>query len=138
MLGSDRKWLNRPGASASAVQQLKQALAVELPEAYFDLLSYSNGGEGPLPRHPLRCCLDPAEVVTTNWRKKAFEQFFPGFVVFGGNGGGELLAFDIRDCEPWAVMTIDMTDINLEESVVPVATTFTDFLDMLGISKERD
>ena len=132
MLGSDKQWLKRPGASTSSIQELKQTLSIELPDAYFDLLSFSNGGEGPLPCQPLNCCLDSAETVTKNWREKAFEAFFSGFVVFGGNGGGELLAFDVRDRKPWAIVAIDMANINLDESVVPVAATFDEFLAMLG------
>jgi hypothetical protein len=135
MINSDGEWLKRPGAKASAIHELRQALSVELPDAYFDFLSFSNGGEGPLPCPPFNCCLDAVEAVTRNWREKMFEEFFPGFVVIGGNGAGELIAFDIRDREPWGVVAIDMTNIDLDESVLPVAAGFDEFRAMLGISK---
>lgn len=45
----DREWAAAPGASNAALEQLRRAAPVQLPESYFALLAESYGGEGPLP-----------------------------------------------------------------------------------------
>ena len=42
-------WSGNEGASAAALDTLRAAAPRELPSEYYQLLEYSNGGEGPLP-----------------------------------------------------------------------------------------
>ena len=44
-----RTWYPAPPAARDRLEQLRQAAWVELPESYYRLLSFSDGGEGPLP-----------------------------------------------------------------------------------------
>jgi hypothetical protein len=53
------------------------------------------------------------------------------FFVFGGNGGGEYLAFDMRDGAPWPVVTIDM--VVGPASAEIVAPSFDAFIPLIGI-----
>ena len=48
-----REWRKAEGASQEAIALLKSVAPVDLPESYFSLLSFSNGGEGPLAVQPL-------------------------------------------------------------------------------------
>jgi predicted metal-dependent HD superfamily phosphohydrolase len=134
MFPAGRKWFKFPGASREALEALRAGAGVELPGEYFDLLAFSNGGEGPLDVMPLNFCLDSAEdALRRNQVEKLYEEFFPGFFVFGTSGGGEYIAFDLRGARPWPVVAIDATNIDLDESVDPIAVDFKSFLGHVGV-----
>jgi hypothetical protein len=128
----DRDWHAVAGASESAIEQLRKAVPRQLPASYLALLRTTNGGEGPLARQPYYLQLDPAEVVAEASASKQHEEFFPGFVVIGSNGAGEFIALDARKPGPLAVVAIDMTNIDLDESVEPIAPDFDAFIDLIG------
>lgn len=48
-----REWFANPPASADALAALRAAAPVTLPEAYYQLLADSDGGEGPLSVQPI-------------------------------------------------------------------------------------
>lgn len=126
-----RTWYPAPPAARDRLEQLRQAAWVELPESYYRLLSFSDGGEGPLPILPYNLCLDDSGLVveaiqTGNHGRRELD----GFVVFGGDGGGNLLAFDARGPSPWSIVAIDM--VAGLESTEPVAPDFDAFLDLIG------
>jgi SMI1 / KNR4 family (SUKH-1) len=129
----DRDWHAVAGASESAIEQLCRAVLCPLPASYLALLRTTNGGEGPLARQPYYVLLDSAENVADAAKGKHHEEFFPGFVVIGSNGGGEFIALDARTPGPLAVVAIDMTNIDLDESVLPIASDFDAFINLLGI-----
>ncbi|MDH4987931.1 hypothetical protein QEZ47_20895 [Aminobacter anthyllidis] len=66
-------------ASSAAIAQLRSGAPVDLPESYFSLLSFSNGGEGPLPIQPLWLCLYPAEEATRIELEGTFQVAEVGF-----------------------------------------------------------
>lgn len=87
-----KKWFKNEGASADALRGLAEVMEVGLPREYFDLLAYSNGGEGPLPPPFHTLCLDGAESAAEPAQVELFKGLYPGWFVFGGDGGGELYA----------------------------------------------
>jgi hypothetical protein len=135
MLPVGRTWFKCPGASPEALDALRAGAGVELPKEYLDLLAFSNGGEGPMSVSPYNFCLDSAEDALKYKFEKTYEEFFPGFFVFGSNGGGEYIAFDVRSRRPWPVVAIDMTNIDLSESVEFIADNFGSFLRLVGVEK---
>lgn len=123
-----RDWFAAPAAKAEILERLRQISPVELPTSYFTLLALSDGGEGPLPASPYTLCLDPsAEVIEALQSGRTGSD---GFLIFGGNGGGEYLAFDIRAQEPWPVVAIDM--VVGSETTETVAPDFDSFSEMIG------
>ena len=67
----------------------------------------------------------PVEIVAYN-RANKVDEFAPGLLLFGSDGGGESFAFDYRGRSPTVVM---VPSVGLElAAVVPVADTFTAFL----------
>jgi len=72
---------------------------------------------------PLWFRLYPAEEAAQIEREAIFREFFEGLFVIGGNCDGEAFAFDLRETEPYPLVTFDMTNINLCESVRFVATS---------------
>lgn len=130
-----RGWFGFPGASAETLEQLRQRLPPRIPSGYLELLALSNGGEGPLPVQPYSCYLDDVATVlaglTEVWRRDWLDE---GFLVIGGNGGGELLAFDLRALGVPPVVAVDM--VAGGESTMQVAPTFEMFLGFLGRESE--
>ena len=128
-----REWHKVDGATVSALAKLRDVAPVPLSESYFSLLSFSNGGEGPLPVQPLWLCLYSAEEVIHFHQQGTFKEFFDGVFVIGGNGGGEAVAFDLTS-KPYPVVSFDMTNINIDESVRPIAHNFEALLDLIGLT----
>lgn len=127
----DREWFAAPAAPATFLDELRRITPVELPSGYYRLLSVSDGGEGPLPVNPFNLCLDASNRVIEGIRTRNFgQQDLEGFIVFGGNGGGEYLAFDTRGQSPWPVVTIDMSVGSA--SAEQVAPDFDTFAEMIG------
>ena len=133
MIPADREWFRNEGASAGALARLRGAASSTLPEDYFALLAFSNGGEGSLPIPPFNFVLYSAEEAVRIERESTFKDFFSGLFVFGGNGGGEAIAFDLRNAEPWPIVYFDMTNIDLEESIQLLAPDFASFARLIGI-----
>jgi len=133
MLSPDATWHGNSAVAPAALDNLRRIAGAELPDEYFAFLAFSNGGEGPLGVDPGYIVIDSAEDAASQKEKKTFEEFFPGFFMFGGNGGGELFAFDLRGSKPWPVVMIDMTNIDLKESVVRVAEDFRQLVPHIGI-----
>lgn len=133
----DGKWFKRDGASESALQNLRQAVGVALPDEYVQLLAYSNGGEGDLPPPFCTLCLDSAEETADPDNLKFYAEQYPGFLVFGGSGGLLLFALDIRGTSPWPIVAFD--GIDFLGSLETVADNFGSLISMIGAQGgERD
>lgn len=128
----NREWRKVDGASTEAIAALKLVAPVDLPESYYSLLKFSNGGEGPLAVQPLWFQLYPAEEAAHIERDGTFREFFKGLFVIGGNGGGEAVAFDLRENAPYPLVAFDMTNIDLQESVRTIAPSFDAALELIG------
>ena len=127
-----RAWLAAPPASAESIRSLSSAVGVNLPKEYLELLQSSNGGEGALTVQPYTLCLDSAEDALHYWNDGTYQKDFPGFFVIGTSGAGEYIAFDTRQSLPWPVVALDMTNIDLSESVLPIAKDFRGLLALVG------
>ena len=132
MLPLDREWHGAAGATEASLARLVAASPVELPSEYLRFLAYSNGGEGPLGVQPCYFQIDPADEAALALEDRRHEDFFPGFVIIGSNGGGEYVAIDVRGSLPWPVVALDMTNADLDESVLIIASSFAAFLDHVG------
>lgn len=132
MLHPDRTWHREAPATAASLAVLRGIGIPPLPDEYTAFLAWSNGGEGPLAVEPQYLQLDAAETAAAAWSAGEYGEFFAGFFVFGSNGGGEYLAFDLRAEPPWPVVALDMTNIDLAESVRPVAADFAAFVALIG------
>ncbi|WP_447725903.1 SMI1/KNR4 family protein [Sphingomonas koreensis] len=130
-----RDWFRMSGAAAEELSHLRAVAPNDLPELYLDLLAFSNGGEGPLPSQPHNLCLDPAGTVAASIESANHGQVdLQGFLVFGGNGGGEYIAFDTRNGAPWSIVTIDMVAGGGSAEVI--APDFDAFYDRIGIEED--
>lgn len=126
MSPSKPSWLFLQGASEEVLKEL-QSTVVGLPASYLDLLRLGNGGEVGLSVNPYTLCLDPGEDALAYWKNGtyAIQEVF----VFGGNGGGELLAFDFRQAGNCPVVCFD--PIDPEGSIGTIAPSFEQFIALI-------
>jgi len=129
MIEGHKDWYKCEGASQGEIEALKSTVSFDLPVQYIDLLKYSNVGEGPLPVEPFNFVLDSVEQATDPEFLKSYKENFPGYFVFGGNGGGEFIALEINTGR---IVALDSTNIILTESVLHVAACFREFIKLIG------
>ena len=123
----------RPAAPAGelALKTLRDQATVRLPTAYLQQLATSNGGEGDLGVDPGWIVFWPAEEVLSLNTTYSLPEFLPGFFGFGSNGGGELLAFDVRGEEPYPVAMVPFIPLDPREAV-QIAGSFDEIRDSIG------
>ena len=130
-----REWTPRPSADEREIGELRKLVPFELPVEYIDLLRYCDGGFGELDAPPLLFALDSiAESVEYNesdFRRSEFRDFW----FFGGNGGMEKIAFDLREGPPWRIVAID--PIAGIESAQMIAESMADFILKIGLAADR-
>ena len=130
-----RDWFAVNGAAVEELSRLRAVVPNDLPERYLELLAFSNGGEGPLPSQPYNLCLDAAGTVAETIEGKNHGQAdLQGFLIIGGNGGGEYIAFDTRNGAPWPIVTIDMVAGGGSAEII--APDFDTFYDRIGVEEE--
>jgi hypothetical protein len=129
----NRDWVGRPGADAGALERLRSMKPARVPDGYLELLAISDGGEGSLPVKPYNACIDDVTTMLANlggeWHRDWLRQ---GFFVVGGNGGGELIAFDLRNPDAQPLVYIDM--VAGADSAEPFVAGWAGFAAMLGMS----
>ena len=127
----DRVWNWQVGATEQQIQFLLSNTPADLPDELIALLRFSNGGEGDLALPPLLFALDPVEQIVEGMQDPFYKEEFPGFLFFGGNGGLEKIAFDLRaGAPPWPVVMID--PIAGPESATVIAPDFAAFVMAIG------
>jgi hypothetical protein len=128
---SSAKWDRELPAEPKVIQQLLAESEIDLPEEYLTLLRHSNGGEGELDVEPGWFQLWPAEQVVEFNRGYEVAKNAPGIFGFGSNGGGEMLAFDMRCGEPWRIVMIPFIPMRIEDAKV-IADDFGTFVQSMG------
>lgn len=116
-------WLVANGASSSSIERLQQEVS-GLPLSYLRCLSMGNGGEVGLSVSPYNFCLDSAESALDYWLSGTYTK--QGVFVFGGNGGGELLAFELGVADQCSVVCFD--PISPDDSTEFVTSSFDELL----------
>jgi SMI1/KNR4 family protein SUKH-1 len=129
----DRNWSGNPPASEEDILRLIQSCKVKLPDEYLDLLRVSNGGEGDLALPPLLFVLFDIDEVLEMLKDSFYREEFPDLLFFGGNGGLEQIAFDLRKGEPYPIVMIDA--IAGSESAVEIALNMAQFTEAIALER---
>ena len=131
----ERNWNGLPSASEEEVKDLKNSIEIELPEEFLDLLRFSNGGEGDIALPPLIFILDNTQEIIGLQKDEFYKNEFPNYLFFGGNGGLEMIAFDLRK-KPYSIVMID--PIAGEESAIEIAPNITEFIKAIGFEYKEN
>ncbi len=127
----DANWSKKEPAKPELAKELARVSAIRLPKEYFDLLLYSNGGEGRLALDPGWFQLWTVEEVLGLNRAYEIDKNLPGYFGFASSGGGELLGFDCRQGEPYKVVKIPFIPM-IESEAVIIAKDFEEFIRAIG------
>lgn len=117
-----------PPADRAAIEQFQTATNVRLPKDYTEFLRHGNGGEGFIGEAAYAILWAVEELQELNTAYEV-EEFAPGLLLFGSDGGGEAYAFDLRDGE-MSVVQVPFVGMELE-LVERIADSFSGFLDVL-------
>ncbi|MDR0514415.1 MAG: SMI1/KNR4 family protein [Coriobacteriaceae bacterium] len=117
-----------PPATDEAIKEAEDELGMAFPREYREFMLESNGAEGRIGQNSYLAIWPVEEVAPLNKVAKV-EEFTPGLVYFGSDGGGIAYAFDKRVVSLPIVKFHDEL-IHIEEAV-KIADTFTGFLQYL-------
>ena len=112
-------------AAQSAIDECESKLHIKLPQDYVDFLLRSNGADGPIGETGY-VSLWPIEDIPELNKGYRIEEFAPGLLIFGSDGGGEAFAFDLRD-PSLSIVGVPFVGMSIDEAK-PVASTFTEML----------
>lgn len=122
-----REFSARPGATDEQISSAETKMGVKFPEGYSQFLRRQNGGEGAIGES-YAMLWDVSELASKNESYRSNE-WAPGFLIFGSDGGGEAFGFDTRN-PMWPIVRIPF--IGMEWGAAePLGDTFDQFLDNL-------
>jgi hypothetical protein len=117
---------NAPAATED-IAATERSLQKSLPVDFCEFLQVSNGGEGAIGESYLM--LWTVEELGEYNEAYQVDEYAPGLLLFGSDGGGEGYAFDMRTSSPSIVM-IPFVGMSLKYAKM-VAPTFVAFLKKL-------
>ncbi len=117
----------RPPATPEQIAAFAAESRLTLPQDYTALLKQFNGGEGMIGPNTYLILFAVNELASLN---KAYqvEDYVPGLLIFGSDGGGEAYAFNTRD----AMRVVRLPFVGMDPSTVEILTDdFTSFIKSL-------
>lgn len=112
-------------ADYAVIEQFQLKRGIKLPEDYVAFLLHSNGADGPVGEtwYVSLWSIDELSELNSGYR---VEEFAPGILLFGSDGGGEAFGFDLRDSS-MCVVEVPFVGMSLSNAK-PIATSFTRML----------
>lgn len=119
--------LNSP-ASKEILDDVQNKLGVRFPDQYTEFMLESNGAEGSVGTKSYLAIWSAEQIVQLN-EEYAVNDFTPGLVYFGSDGGGMAFAFDKREKEI-KIVGFPFESIHIEDAK-KYGKTFVEFLQYL-------
>lgn len=123
-----KDWYLNKGASEALINEAISLLRVSLPSDYLQFLGDHNGGEGFLGDNYL--ILWRAEELYPFNLEYQVEQYAPGLLLFGSDGGGEGYGFDTRN-ETMPIIRVPFVGMELRYAS-NVCRSFTELFTILS------
>lgn len=120
---------NEP-ASEIAIKNVEEVLSINFPQEYYDFLLTSNGGEGVVGQSYL--VLWKIEDLVELNDAYDINEFAPGLLIIGSDGGNIAYCIDIRDINK-SFVQVPFIGMDLSE-VQGCSDGFKGFLSFLGSS----
>ena len=118
----------RPPATDEAVAVFEKVSGMQLPDDYRHFLQIANGGEGFIGKNAYVILWGVEELASLNEAYEV-EDYAPGLLIIGSDGGGEAYGFDTRNPQ-WT--TVEVPFVGMAWSLArPIAGSFTGFLEHL-------
>ncbi len=116
-----------------AIRRFEEGASVRLPDDYKQFLKRANGGEG-FVGHAYVILWSVEQLRELN-NAYQVDEYGPGLLLFGSDGGGEAFAFDTRTT-PHNIVAVPFVGMELDEAL-PIAPNFGEFLEELATSWPR-
>ena len=124
LTGLDR----RSGATDAMIEESQKRLSVKLPHQYVEFLKLTNGAEGFVGNNSYAILWGIDELEHLNKGYKV-QEYIPGLLMFGSDGGGEAYGFDMR-IPDWPIVQVPF--IPMEWGLArPLGASFYKFLEIL-------
>lgn len=117
--------LNAP-TSMQIFAEVESQLGIKFPQDYVDFMLLSNGCEGIIGDSYLR--IWPIEDIIKMNQAYEVDEYVPGLIIFGTNGGGEAFAFDKRTESIKYIMVPFMFDF---DDVIELGDSLINFFERL-------
>jgi hypothetical protein len=112
-------------ASDNAIAAAEATLGLTLPHDYVKFLRIADGGEGFIGEHAYVIFWGAGQLAEMN-QGYHVQEYAPGLLLFGSDGGGEAYGFDTRQT-PWIVGQVPFVGMAREE-FWKMASSFLEFL----------
>jgi cell wall assembly regulator SMI1 len=122
-----KEFAKKDSAAADVIVEAEAALQWSLPTDYKEFLEKVNGGEGFVGENYL--ILWAADELAQFNNEYEVQDYAPGLVLFGSDGGGEGYAFDARKT-PAPIVQIPFIGMDLVYAR-PMAASFSEFVSKL-------
>ena len=109
--------------TAFYTKQIEERFGKKLPADYIEFMREYNGGEGSVGENYI--VLYPLSEIIQYNEEYEIEEFVPGLMLIGSNGGGEAFAIDYRSDEIRFVM---IPFIFEEEAIIELSDSIEGFL----------
>lgn len=117
----------KPGAPKELLKKIELELGISLPLQYVEFMRRSNGAEGDVGNSYLT--LWPVEEIIPLNKAYAVEEFAPGLLLIGSDGGDIAYAFDTR-LKSMPIVKVPFIGMDLRE-VKLCGATLIEFLENL-------
>jgi hypothetical protein len=118
----------RPGASETLIESVQNRIGNKFTEDHRNFILKSNGAEGFVGKSYLQ--LWPLEEIEMLNQLYGMDQFMPGLILFGSDGGGMAYAIDTRQAM-LSFVEVPFVGMDIKEMKI-CGFTFHDFLEYLS------
>jgi len=115
-------------ATDDLIAEAESHLGQPLPNEYIDFLKVTNGGEGFLGANSYVMFWKVEELASIN-RSYQTEEYAPGLLLFGSDGGGEAYGFDTR-LRQGSIIQVPFIGMAWDDALL-IAESFHSFLQRL-------
>lgn len=117
------------------IERTEEKIGIIFPDGYKELMLHSDGLEGSIGDSAYLVLWKLEEIFELN-REYCVQEFAPGLVLFGTDGGDTAYAFDCREV-PARIVSLPFIGMALDQ-IVECGTTFNEFLKYVEQKSNED
>jgi SMI1 / KNR4 family (SUKH-1) len=118
----------RAGATDAIISEREKQLGLKLPAEYVEFLKLTNGGEGFIGKNAYVMLWGVTELASMN-QSYEVQEYVPGLLIIGSDGGGEAYGFDTR-APQWPIVQVPFVGMTWDVAH-PMGESFGAFLKRL-------
>lgn len=120
--------------SEAEIEKFLPQFPDELPLRYINFIKNHKGADGDLPVQPYFFQLWEISEISDNNTGYEVQNYLPDYFGIGDNGGGELLALNLKNKKVYVIPFIPMD----EKDALLLAESFEEFENIMGLTEETE